>query len=76
MTLWPIAHHCLGINLPKERINLRDQKLAQTLHHTQLEEILLNTNKTTTELNKTITLKHNKKPQSAEGETTGNIHYQ
>ena len=35
------------------------QKLARKLHHTQLEEILLHTTKTTAEVNKTLTLKHN-----------------
>ena len=41
--------------------NSLHQKLARKLHHTQLEEILLLTTKTTAKLNKTLTLKHNKK---------------
>ena len=32
------------------------QKLAQKLHHTEVEEILIHLNKITAELNKTITL--------------------
>ena len=36
------------------------QKLAQKLLHSKLEEILLHTNKITAELNKIMTLNHNK----------------